>query len=59
MDELNLPIFKKPLPEPKHLTMDDYLRFVLLNLEYTVDLEAVRKSKKLSAVNVAFSLRNF
>jgi len=56
MEDLNLPIFKKPLPEPKHLSMDDYLRFVLLNLECTVDLEALRKLKKLSAVNAPFSL---
>jgi len=57
MEDLNLPIFKKPLPKPKHLSMDDYLRFVLLNLQYTVDIKMARKLKKLAAVKSAFSLR--
>ncbi len=54
MDKLRFPIIKKPLPEPKTLSMDDYLRFVYFNIKYTFDRKAYRNWKKESAVNVAF-----
>jgi len=31
MRKLNLPIIKGGIPSPKYLSMDDYLRFVILN----------------------------
>ena len=59
MKDINLPIIKKQLPEKRHLSMDDYLRFIYLNLKYTVDIKANRKLKKLSSVNTLFSLKPF
>lgn len=55
MENLNLPIIKGELPTGKHLSMDDYLKFVTLNLKYTVDIKNIRKQKRLSAVNEPFS----
>lgn len=57
MDKLNLPIIKQPLPEPKLLLMDEYLKFVNFNLKHTVDRKASRYWKKLLFVNVPFSLK--
>ncbi|GEM_PF-740546 len=54
MDKLRFPIIKKPLPEPKSLSMDDYLRFVSFNIKYTLNMGAYQNWKKDSAVNVAF-----
>ncbi|MDP2911436.1 MAG: hypothetical protein Q8N76_03785 [Candidatus Omnitrophota bacterium] len=56
MDKLNLPVIKGDVPLPKSLSMDDYLKFVIFNLRYTVDRKAVREQKKLAMVNVRFSL---
>ena len=53
--KLNLPVIKGASPAAKHLSMDDYLRFVALNLKYTVNKKAIRKQKRIAAVNVAFS----
>ncbi|MFC2149397.1 hypothetical protein ACFLQ8_01725 [Candidatus Auribacterota bacterium] len=57
MEDLNLPIIKGPGPKPKILSMDDYARFVLLNLKYTVDINAAREWKKKASVNVPFRLK--
>ncbi len=35
--KLNLPIVKEGLPAAKRLSMDDYVRFVALNLRYKRD----------------------
>ena len=56
MDKLNLPIIKNAIPLPRSLSMDDYARFVDLNLRYTVDRKAVREQKRLAVVNAQFSL---
>jgi len=56
MEKLTLPIIRGALPAAKSLSMEDYLKFVNLQLEYIVDKKAVRKQKKLAAVNVPFSL---
>jgi hypothetical protein len=56
MKKLNLPIIKGALPTAKQLSMEEYLKFVNLNLKYTLDKKANRKQKKLAAVNVHFSL---
>jgi len=57
MRKLKLPILKGPLPEPKVLSMDDYLEFVEFNLKHNFDKKAYRKWKKMSAVNVPFRLK--
>lgn len=57
MKKLKLPIIKGALPAAKWLSMDDYVRFVSLNLRYAPDKETIRKQKKLAAVNVPFSLK--
>lgn len=58
MDELELPIINGPIPEPKPLSMDEYLEFVIFNLKYTVDRKASRNWKKTLFVNVPFRLSN-
>jgi len=57
-EKLNLPIVKGAFPAPRHLTMDDYFKFVALNLKYVVDRKAVRKQKRLAVVDVPFSLKS-
>ncbi len=37
MKELRLPVIKSNFPSSKVLSMDDYLRFVILNLKYVVN----------------------
>ena len=46
MEELNFPIIDGHLPVPKSLSMDDYLKFVMFNWKYTIDIEACRKKKE-------------
>jgi hypothetical protein len=55
-EKLNLPVIKGRPPATRCLSMDDYLNFVFLNLKYIIDKRAVRKEKKLAAVNVPFVL---
>jgi len=57
MDRLNLPVINEPIPEPKPLSMDEYLEFVSFNLKYTVDMKANRHWKKTLLVNVPFSMK--
>lgn len=57
MEKLNLPIIKGKLPGAKRLSMDDYLKFVTLNLKYTLDKKSIRKQKRAANVNVPFSLK--
>lgn len=56
MEKLDLPVIKDTRFEPKHLSMDDYLRFVHLNLKYTIDRERVRKEKMSASVPVSFAI---
>ena len=56
MEQLNLPIIKAGIPLKRSLSMEDYIKFVNLNLQYTIDKKAIREQKKLEAVNVPFSL---
>jgi hypothetical protein len=56
MEKLNLPIIKSGLPCAKSLSMDDYLKFIELNLKMNLDRKAIRKQKKLAAINVPFVL---
>ena len=57
MKELNLPVIEKSFPESRHLSMDEYLKFVLLHLKYTFDAKAHGAWKKRQTVNVPFSLK--
>ena len=55
--DLNLPIIKGSMKEPKLLSMDEYLAFVEFNLKhFPVDRAAYRKHKKLIAVDVPFRI---
>jgi hypothetical protein len=56
MEDLNLPIIRGKLPAARTLSIEDYLRFVDWQLKYFIDKKAIRKQKKLAAVNVRFSL---
>lgn len=57
MEKLNLPVIKGNTPPARWLTMDDYVKFIELNLKYTLDKGSIRKYKKLLAVNVPFFLK--
>ena len=57
MKELKLPVIKKPLSEPKALSMDEYLEFVQFNLKHAFDKKAYAKWKRMLSVNVPFSLK--
>lgn len=57
MDKLNLPIVKAGIPFSRSLSMNDYLKFITLNLRDTIDREAVREQKKLAVVNEQFSIK--
>ena len=46
MERLNLPIFREKKHKERWLTMDEYLRFVIDNLKYTVNIAAARRLKK-------------
>ncbi len=58
MKKLNLPIIKGNIPAAKWLSMDDYLKFVTLNLKHTLDKKIIKKQKRLTAVNVPFLLKH-
>jgi len=58
MKKLKFPIIKGSLPDAKWLSMDDYLKFINLNLRYRIiDIKFNRKLKRLSTINVPFSLK--
>lgn len=58
MERLKLPIIRKPITfESKTLSMDDYLRFVIFNITYTLNIKVYRQWKRMSAVNVPFRLK--
>jgi len=52
--KLKFPVIKGRVPVPRVLSMNDYLRFVLFNIKYTLDKEVYRNQKKVSGVNVPF-----
>ena len=57
MEHFNLPIIKGKTHMEKHLTMDEYLRFVIDNLKYAVDITTARKLKKNLFVGRQFILK--
>jgi hypothetical protein len=56
MGKIKLPVFKKPLPPSRSLSMDEYYEFDLFHLKYTFNKEEYEKQKRLSGVNSPFSL---
>lgn len=57
MEKLNLPIIKGPLPEPRVLSNDEYLKFVQFNLKHMFNKKAYLHWKKMLAVDVPFILK--
>ena len=57
MKKLNLPVIQNSFPNAKCLSMDEYLKFVLLHLKYTFDKKTYKAWKKQQTVNVSFSLK--
>lgn len=58
MRKLNLPIIKNRPLEVKHLSMDDYLKFVEFNLKYTTNSRKTRNYwRRRAAVKVPFVLK--
>lgn len=57
MEHLNLPIVREKMFKARRLTMDEYLRFVMDNLKYTVNIAIARKLKKNLFVGKRFILK--
>ncbi len=57
MKRLNLPVIKNLFLDAKRLSMDDYLKFVLIHLKYTFDRKTYKVWKDQQTVNVPFSLK--
>jgi hypothetical protein len=47
MKELNFPVIKGRLPLGKTLSMDDYLKFVMLNLKYIFNTKNRKQNKPI------------
>jgi hypothetical protein len=61
MEKLNLPVIMSAQAKDRSLSMDDYLEFVLFNLEHTrsgSEREQDRQMRKLLTVKVLFSLKD-
>lgn len=55
--ELKLPVIKGITHSAKCLSMDDYLRFVIVNLKFVTGRKKHTKGrKKPAAVNVSFNI---
>ena len=57
MEDLKLPVIKKAIPPAEQLSMNEYVKFVFLNLKYTLNKKKYKKAKKMLAVTRPFSLR--
>jgi hypothetical protein len=57
MKKLKLPVIRGPLPEKKSLSMDNYLRFISFNLKEALSKPITKQTKKMSSVDVPFSLK--
>ncbi len=57
MEKLNLPIIKQKISKIKNLSMDDYVKFVNLNIRYTLDRKIDREIRKLRSVEQAFLIK--
>lgn len=55
--KLNLPVFNKPLPRGKRLTIDEYIRWCEEYVRSSrFDREAYERRKRLEAVDVPFRI---
>ena len=57
MEELNFPVFAKPLPEPRMGSMDEYLEFIKFCMENFYNREADEFWREKRRVNVPFRLK--
>ncbi len=57
MKKLNLPVMQNSFLDTKCLSMNKYLKFVLLHLKYTFNKKTYKIWKKQQTVNVPFSLK--
>jgi len=57
MKSLKLPIIKGNASKTKILSMDEYIKFIQFNLQQAFDKKAYAKWKKMTAVNVSFSIK--
>ncbi|MBU4205212.1 hypothetical protein KKH26_03515 [Patescibacteria group bacterium] len=57
MKKLRFPVIRKDVPKSKTLSMDDYAKFVELNIKYTLDRKADRELRKLRAVRQPFLIK--
>jgi hypothetical protein len=57
MKKLNLPIPKKPFPEGKSLSMDEYVEFVNFNLKLTFDKKNRKPNRELPIVPIPFAIK--
>ena len=55
-DSLNFPVFHTSFPEHKPLSMDEYDKFNIEDLQNSFDMVAYRKEKELLNVNVMFTI---
>ena len=56
MDELNFPVFKEPLPEPRNLSMEEYLKFIDMCHSYFHNRQAEEYWREKRRVTVPFRL---
>ncbi len=56
MEDLKLPIIRIQTHKEKHVSMDDYLKFVVTNLKFNTDINIGRGLKKKMLVDVPFRL---
>ena len=54
MNDFDLPIIKETNPQKRILSMDEYLKFVQFNIQYTLDRKSYADLKKTLTVNVPF-----
>ncbi len=57
MENLKLPIIREKFHKGKWLSMDGYLKFIVYNLKYTVNMNSARESKKNLFVGMRFVLK--
>ena len=58
MEALNLPLPKKgDMPEPKVLSMDEYVQFVNMNMLHLLDRKDYRLRKREEVVRAQFRLK--
>jgi hypothetical protein len=56
-EELNLPVIRGNIPPAKYLSMDDYLKFVSINLKFAAGREKhTIDHKKLAVPGAAFTI---